>query len=165
MVCADPLMAAPDFGAARNFSEDQIAEFKEVFSLFDRKGNGFIEPDALGDVLRSIGQNPTEAQVADILAALPDKGQKPISFDLFKDILSRPDGFKAAGTIEEFCQGFAVFDKEGAGFISSGELRYVLTSLGEKMTNAEVDELLKYVDMTKDGQVKYEDFIRAITSA
>lgn len=44
---------------------------------------------------------------------------------------------------EEFIKGFQVFDKVGNGFIGAGELRYVLTQLGEKMTDEEVDELLK----------------------
>jgi hypothetical protein len=46
---------------------------------------------------------------------------------------------------EEFIRGFQVFDKEGSGYIGLGELRYVLTSLGEKLTDEEVDELLKGV--------------------
>jgi len=46
---------------------------------------------------------------------------------------------------EEFIRGFQVFDKEGNGFIGAGELRYVLTQLGEKMSDEEVDELLKGV--------------------
>ncbi len=49
--------------------------------------------------------------------------------------------------IEEFIRGFQVFDKEGNGFIGAGELRYVLTQLGEKMTDEEVDELLKGVQV------------------
>lgn len=48
---------------------------------------------------------------------------------------------------EEFIRGFQVFDKEGNGFIGVGELRYVLTSLGEKLTDEEVDELLKGVQV------------------
>lgn len=36
-----------------------------------------------------------------------------------------------------------MFDKAGNGFVGAGELRYVLTQLGEKMTDEEVDELLK----------------------
>lgn len=46
---------------------------------------------------------------------------------------------------DEFIKGFQVFDKTGKGFIGAGELRYVLTQLGEKMTDEEVDELLKGV--------------------
>ena len=48
---------------------------------------------------------------------------------------------------EEFIRGFQVFDKEGNGFIGVGELRYVLTQLGEKMSDEEVDELLKGVQV------------------
>jgi calmodulin len=49
---------------------------------------------------------------------------------------------------EEFIRGFQVFDKEGNGYISEGELKYVLTSLGEKLSNEEVEELLKGVQVT-----------------
>lgn len=45
--------------------------------------------------------------------------------------------------IDEFIKGFQVFDKTGKGLIGAGELRYVLTQLGEKMSDEEVDELLK----------------------
>lgn len=48
---------------------------------------------------------------------------------------------------DEFIRGFQVFDKEGNGYIGAGELRYVLTQLGEKMTDEEVDELLKGVQI------------------
>jgi calmodulin len=48
---------------------------------------------------------------------------------------------------EEFIRGFQVFDKEGNGFIGAGELRYVLTQLGEKMSDEEVDELMKGVQV------------------
>ena len=52
-----------------------------------------------------------------------------------------------SNTTEEFIRGFQVFDKEGNGFIGAGELRYVLTQLGEKMSDEEVDELLKGVQI------------------
>lgn len=49
-----------------------------------------------------------------------------IDFGTFLTILTRPDGFKPAGTSQEFIQGFQVFDKEGDNHISAGELRYGL---------------------------------------
>jgi calmodulin len=53
--------------------------------------------------------------------------------------------FPSSTRAEEFIKGFQVFDKTGKGLIGAGELRYVLTQLGEKMSDAEVDELLKGV--------------------
>lgn len=50
---------------------------------------------------------------------------------------------------DDFIRGFQVFDKEGNGFIGQGELKYVLTSLGEKLSDEEVDELLKMVQVTR----------------
>jgi len=40
------------------------------------------------------------------------------------------------------------------GFIGVGQLRYILTNLGEKMSDDEVDELLKAVE-TNNGEVNY----------
>lgn len=71
-----------------------------------------------------------------------------VDFDRFIAILNRPDGWKPAGTADEFIKGFQVFDKAGNGSIGAGELRYVLTQLGEKMTDEEVDELLKGFPVT-----------------
>lgn len=41
------------------------------------------------------------------------------------------------------------------GFIGVGQLRYILTNLGEKMSNEEVDELLKAVETSPSGEVNY----------
>uniref|UniRef100_A0AAY4A961 EF-hand domain-containing protein n=1 Tax=Denticeps clupeoides TaxID=299321 RepID=A0AAY4A961_9TELE len=55
MLCADQL------------TEEQIAEFKEAFSLFDKDGDGTITTKELGTVMRSLGQNPTEAELQDMI--------------------------------------------------------------------------------------------------
>uniref|UniRef100_A0A4W5Q6P1 Calmodulin 2a (phosphorylase kinase, delta) n=1 Tax=Hucho hucho TaxID=62062 RepID=A0A4W5Q6P1_9TELE len=43
------------------------AEFKEAFSLFDKDGDGTITTKELGTVMRSLGQNPTEAELQDMI--------------------------------------------------------------------------------------------------
>jgi len=139
---------------------DNNAEYKEAFALFDKKGTGTVPRETLGDLLRALGQNPTQAEVAEIVANSP----REVDYKVFLSILSRPEGFKPAGTPEEFIRGFQVFDKEGNGYIGAGELRYVLTQLGEKMTDEEVDELLKGVQIGADGNVNYESFARMILS-
>lgn len=54
---------------------------------------------------------------------------------------------------EELREAFKVFDKDGNGFISAAELRHVMTNLGEKLSDAEVDEMIREADVDGDGQV------------
>ena len=49
-------------------------EYKEAFALFDKKGTGAVPREVLGDLLRALGQNPTQAEVADIVAGAPRDG-------------------------------------------------------------------------------------------
>jgi calmodulin len=57
---------------------------------------------------------------------------------------------------EEIRDAFKVFDKDGNGFISAAELRHVMTNLGEKLTDDEVDEMIREADADGDGQVNYD---------
>ena len=50
-----------------------------------------------------------------------------------------------------------VFDRDGNGFISAAELRHVMTNLGEKLTDEEVDEMIREADVDGDGQINYEE--------
>lgn len=57
-----------------------------------------------------------------------------------------------------------MFDKDGNGHISATELRHVMTSLGEKMTEEEVDEMIREADVDGDGQINYQEFIKMMVS-
>ena len=59
-------------------------------------------------------------------------------------------------TEDEINEAFRVFDKEGNGFISSAELRHIMTHFGEKLTHGEVDEMIREADLAGDGQINYE---------
>ena len=52
-----------------------LVEYKEAFALFDKKGTGAVPRETLGDLLRALGQNPTQAEVADIVASAPREGK------------------------------------------------------------------------------------------
>ena len=57
-----------------------------------------------------------------------------------------------------------VFDKDGNGYISAAELRHVMTNLGEKLTDEEVDEMIREADIDGDGQINYEEFVKMMMS-
>lgn len=64
---------------ADQLTEEQIAEFKEAFSLFDKDGDGTITTKELGTVMRSLGQNPTEAELQDMINEVDADGKKGIT--------------------------------------------------------------------------------------
>lgn len=43
------------------------SEIKEAFQVFDKDGSGFINSRELGMVMRSLGQNPTEAELMEMI--------------------------------------------------------------------------------------------------
>lgn len=53
---------------ATNFENNGQAStnYKEAFSLFDKRGNGRVALDSLGDLLRACGQNPTLSEIRDL---------------------------------------------------------------------------------------------------
>ena len=56
-------------------------------------------------------------------------------------------------------EAFKVFDSDGNGFINAVELRQVMLNLGEKLTEEEVEMMIKEADTNGDGLVNYEEFI------
>jgi calmodulin len=56
-------------------------------------------------------------------------------------------------TEQELYNAFKVFDKDGSGTISSDELRNVLKSLGEDLSDEELDEMIKLADRNGDGSI------------
>ncbi|XP_020829378.1 calmodulin [Phascolarctos cinereus] len=147
---------------ADQFSEEQIAEFKEAFSLFDKDSDGCITTKELGTVMRSLGQNPTEAELKSMIGEIDTDGNGTIDFPEFLSMMARK--MKDTDSEEEIREAFRVFDKDGNGFVSAAELRHVMTKLGEKLTDDEVDEMIREADVDGDGQVNYEEFVRMLIS-
>lgn len=143
---------------ANTYQPDQD-EFSETFHLFDNRGDGKIQVNQIGDVLRALGQNPTEIEVKKLTHQ--HRPDERISYEVFLPIYSSISKNKSKDTAEDFIEGLRHFDKDGNGIISSAELRHLLTTLGEKLTDEEVEQLLTGHEDSQ-GNVHYEDFVRAV---
>ncbi|RVW22460.1 Calmodulin [Vitis vinifera] len=119
---------------------------------------GCITTKELGTVMRSLGQNPTEAELQDMINEVDADQNGTIDFPEFLNLMARK--MKDTDSEEELKEAFKVFDKDQNGFISAAELRHVMTNLGEKLTDEEVDEMIREADVDGDGQVNYEEFVR-----
>ncbi|XP_044584586.1 neo-calmodulin isoform X2 [Cotesia typhae] len=143
-------------------TEDQVAEFKEAFMLFDKDEDGTITMAELGVVMRSLGQRPSETELRDMVNEVDQDGNGTIEFNEFLQMMSKK--MKGADGEAELREAFRVFDKNNDGLISSMELRHVMTNLGEKLSEEEVDDMIKEADLNGDGMVNYEEFVTILTS-
>jgi len=139
-------------------SQEQISEFREAFSLFDKDGDGSITTVELGTVMRSLGQNPTEIELQDMINEVDSDGDGTLSFEEFLQMMAS----KLAGEDDEdeLAQAFKVFDKDGSGTISADELRTVMKSLGENLSNSEIDAMISEADVDGDGQISFPEFVK-----
>ena len=92
---------------ADQLTEEQIAEFKEAFSLFDKDGDGTITTKELGTVMRSLCQNPTEAELQDMINEVDADGNGTIDFPEFLTMMARK--MKDTDSEEEIREAFRFF--------------------------------------------------------
>ncbi|CAI9727834.1 myosin-2 essential light chain-like [Octopus vulgaris] len=137
-------------------TEERIGDLLDIFNLFDEKGDGKISAHQLGEVLRAMGENPTQAEVKKCGYEV-----ERISFETVLPILQTINRNKDPVTFEDLVEGFKVFDKDQNGFVSSAEMRHLLSGLGERLTSEEADQLLQGVE-DSHGNVNYEELIRMV---
>ncbi|KNE62483.1 hypothetical protein AMAG_07698 [Allomyces macrogynus ATCC 38327] len=140
------------------FDQRQIAEFKEAFSMIDHDQDGFIDKDDLKDMLASLGQNPTEEYIDDMIGDAPGSGT--INFTIFLTLF----GERMSGTDpeHEILLAFEAFDEKKTGFIDADVLREALTAMGDRFTDEEVDIMFKGAPVDAENRFNYREWVRVL---
>lgn len=144
---------------AEMLSQSQRHDFTKAFSLFDYDKDGVISNDDMRIVLKSLGHKITDQDLDELIKSIDRNGDGKIELTEFLDIMgAKQQSIKALE--EEVRIAFEFFDLDGNGYISMSELKQVASELGEELTEAEIDEMIREADADGDGQVDYNEFLR-----
>lgn len=143
-------------------TEEQIADFKEAFSLFDKDGDGVIKIAELALLVRSLNQNPTNSELNEWIAEIDPDQTGILDFPEFISLMARK--MKDVNPEEELREAFQVLDKEKLGYMTTNELKHVVVKWGEAFSEEEAEQMIREADPDGTGKVQYEDFIKLLTT-
>nr|CAG4651423.1 EOG090X0GKM [Simocephalus serrulatus]SVE94575.1 EOG090X0GKM [Simocephalus serrulatus] len=142
---------------ARHFKEQDIAEFRDCFSLYAR--NDYVDSvGTLMAIMRSLRTSPT---IPELKVYLKSKNGK-ISFADFLEVMhTHTNKEKSAKEIQA---AFRAADTRGKGTMSYKELHHILCGWGERLSSKEVDQIFREANIKPNSQIRYEEFIKVVTS-
>ena len=148
-------------------TEIQIAEIREIFTLFDKNSDGYVNTNELGTMLRALGMNPTQAEVKDMEKELD--GNDTGSFDqmgLIGLIARKP---RQEQTLEQMIEAIKVLsdgaDEKEKVKLDVTQFKYSMTTNGEKLADHEYEEIYAdFADLVHDEYVIIDDLANYLMS-
>jgi len=137
----------------------EIRDLKVVFDIFDSDSDGFLGPIDLRKVLRTLGFKVSRDEASQLIHDVNLKGKGDVDFNEFLEIVINRQG-ETRDIYDEILKGFEMFDFDGSGQISLGNLKRACQAAGIKFTQKELEEMLEEADVNGDGQVDQSEFIR-----
>ncbi|KAK3736721.1 hypothetical protein RRG08_059249 [Elysia crispata] len=137
-------------------TDKTYCDASQTFSLFDKKGDGRVSTKDLGSVFKSLGLTCDAQKLKDWSDEMDEDAQGHINWEQFKLIFTRK--LKEDEDERELKEAFRVLDKSNKGAISVEDLKWILKSLGDDLTEDEIQEMIDETDTDQSGTVDYEEF-------
>ncbi|OMH82307.1 Calmodulin [Zancudomyces culisetae] len=140
-------------------SEKEVADYKEVFRLFDKENAGFITADGLGSVMGALQMSvPSRDELVRMIKANTN-GQDKMNLDGFIAMIT-----KRQDTVDDetrYTAAYEIFQDE-TNRISAGKLRAMLNGLGIELSEKDAAEMIHENDVSGDGSLSYEEFLKML---
>lgn len=143
-------------------SKKQYDEANATFCLFDKKGDGTICTKDLANIFKGLA---LQADAAKLKAWSDDCDEEATGFlkwDQFKLIFEQK--LKEDEDERELKEAFRVLDKGNKGTIHVEDLKWILKSLGDDITDEEIDDMIAETDTDGSGTVDYDEFRNLMVS-
>ena len=112
----------------------------------------------MGPFLKSLGQVHSEKELQEMTAEVDADGNGIVDFPELLSLIARK--MADADTDNEVRIAFKVYDRNNTGEIEIEDLKKVMTNLGDKLTNDEIQTIIREADCNGDGVIDNEEFIR-----
>mmetsp|Transcript_22207 Transcript_22207/g.88118 ORF Transcript_22207/g.88118 Transcript_22207/m.88118 type:complete len:186 (-) Transcript_22207:1042-1599(-) len=161
-------------GKKFELTEEQKQEIREAFDLFDTDGSGTIDAKELKVAMRALGFEPKKEEIKKMISDIDKDGSGTIDFSEFLEMMTAKMSEKDSR--EEILKAFRLFDDDETGKISFRNLKRVAkelgeslsettlylfrVSLGENMTDEELQEMIDEADRDGDGEINEDEFLR-----
>lgn len=148
-----------------NLTEENIAEFREAFEIFDRDKDGAITIEELADLMKALNYPPTEQEISNMKAEIDVDQNGNIDFKEFITLIARR--VRDVDLEEEMVEAFKLFDRNEDGFISRDELKTMMTVLADKLVGEEISDedlegMLVQADQDGDNLISYREFVEIL---
>jgi len=138
--------------------EEQRKHNRRIFDDCDVTGEGVIMTSQLKEALRGCAMIPTESWLQEHINAFSENGK--ITWEKFEKITQQY--LKAKKVDADLIEAFRRFDPDITGFVTCAEMRKVLTSLGDALSEDEIQEFLSDADPLKRGNINYTAFTQIL---
>jgi len=136
---------------------EEINEYKAAFSLFDKESQGRISTEDMVFLMRSLGQNFSDAEFKDISKHLDNF----VEFHEFLELMAK--WRKTNENHDKLIKAFKYFDRTNVGTIDFKELIHVLSNVAESLTESEVEALKKIAQVDENGRLNYFELLKLMT--
>mmetsp|Transcript_11081 Transcript_11081/g.23390 ORF Transcript_11081/g.23390 Transcript_11081/m.23390 type:complete len:527 (-) Transcript_11081:700-2280(-) len=137
----------------RKLTEEDVADLRETFEMFDRDSSGTISLQELQGVTEKLGLSVSLEELTGVIYSVDENNDGEIDFDEFLIMMKKiPD------TEKELREAFAVFDSDSDGTTSRTELKRIMLKFGQTLTDQELDAVMAEVDDDGDGVISFEEF-------
>jgi calmodulin len=141
--------------------EDQIAEYKEAFDMFDKDHKGTIGAVEISKIMKNFGNPMTKDEIDDMIKEFDTSGDGQLDFDEFVSLLQKQTRMIEESEEDAVLRAFQAFDSNMDGKISNMEFKYFLTKIGDKFSDEEINYLWNYCKLKDDEDLPYHDFIKS----
>ncbi|XP_020899584.1 calmodulin [Exaiptasia diaphana] len=137
-------------------SQEQLSEYRDAFEHFDKDSSGTITTRELGAIMRSLGENPTELELQQMINSVDCDGNGLMDFEEFTKLMVTQNQFMMDD--KDLIEAFRMFDRDGRGYVMSSELRTVLRHLEENIPEHEINEMLQDHKQSWNRKINFDEF-------